>query len=85
MRLAPEFGASPVWSLLFAGGIEDFPVLPGIESLWIAVDGDANHRGQDASRAAARRWRSAGRETFLVLPEEIGADLNDLVTGARDV
>jgi hypothetical protein len=37
LRLVPEFGTSPVWSLLSAGGIERFPVLSGIESLWIAV------------------------------------------------
>src|SRR5215218_10028540 len=70
----PEFGSSPVWSLIFSGGgrsssgLAGFPVLPGIESLWIAVDHDANGAGQRAARTAAHRWRQAGREVFLVTP-----------------
>ena len=35
LRKVPEFGSSPLWSLLSAGGVERFPVLPGIESLWM--------------------------------------------------
>jgi len=40
LRLVPEFGPSPVWSLLTASGVAHFPVLSGIECLWIAVDHD---------------------------------------------
>jgi hypothetical protein len=85
LRHLPEFGPSPVWSLISAGGVESFPVLPGIESLWIAVDHDANGRGQQASRAAGYRWQAAGAEVFLKTPSAPGADLNDLFTaGVRD-
>lgn len=79
LQLAPEFGASPVWSLISAGGIESLPVLAGIECLWIAVDHDGG--GIRASRACARRWHEAGREVFLVETRKAGADLNDLVEG----
>ncbi|WP_092042958.1 DUF7146 domain-containing protein [Methylobacterium pseudosasicola] len=75
-RCLPEFGASPVWSVLNAGGITSFPVLPGIECLWIAVDDDPAGRG--ASELCADRWRRAGREVFLVRSTIAGADLNDL-------
>src|SRR5215213_7587210 len=85
LRNLPEFGPSPVWSLISAGGVESFPVLPGIESLWIAVDHDANGRGQQASRSTALRWQAAGAEVFLKTPSAPGADLNDLFTaGAGD-
>ncbi|MEG9525085.1 MAG: toprim domain-containing protein [Hyphomicrobiales bacterium] len=76
LRRLPEFGASPVWSVLNAGGITSFPVLPGIEVLWIAVDDDPAGRG--ASELCADRWRRAGREVFLVRSTTAGADLNDI-------
>lgn len=79
LRLLPEFGASPVWSLISAGGIERMPALPGIEALWIAVDHD--EAGVRASQVCAERWRDAGAETFLVQPLAERADLNDVLRG----
>ena len=85
LRLAPEFGCSPLWVLVSAGGVGRFPVLAGIECLWIAVDNDANGRGQAAARACAARWHEAGREVFLVEPVIKGDDLNNTVKGrSRD-
>jgi putative DNA primase/helicase len=77
LRLAPEFGVSPVWSLLSAGQIAAFPAVAGIETLWIAVDHDC--AGVAAARTLAERWRKARREVFLVKPRIERADLNDLV------
>jgi hypothetical protein len=77
LRLVPEFGTTPVWSLLSAGGVERFPVLNGIEALWLAVDHD--DAGLRAGRACASRWKAAGAEAYLVTPRAPGADLNDLV------
>ena len=37
LQLIPEFGRSPVWSLINKGGLASLPVLPGIETLWIGV------------------------------------------------
>ncbi|MCJ2099366.1 toprim domain-containing protein [Methylobacterium sp. E-046] len=71
----PEFGDTPVWSVLNAGGITSFPVLSGIECLWIAVDDDPAGRG--ASELCADRWRRAGREVFLVKATAEGDDIND--------
>ncbi|MCJ2120650.1 toprim domain-containing protein [Methylobacterium sp. J-001] len=76
LRCLPEFGASPVWSLLNAAGIASFPALPGIEVLWIAVDDDPAGRG--ASELCADRWRRAGKEVFLVQATASGTDLNDV-------
>ena len=79
LRLDPDFGLSPVWSLLTAGNVEHFPVLSGIECLWIAVDHDANGRGQTAAQVCAERWHTAGREVHLIMSKAEGSDLNDLV------
>jgi hypothetical protein len=78
LRRRREFGSSPVWSLISAGGLAVFPVLGGIESLWVAVDHDKSGQGQKASRAVGERWQKAGCNVFLVKPNKPGADLNDL-------
>ena len=38
IRALPDLGNMPVWSVLSAGGMEKFPVLAGIEAVWIAAD-----------------------------------------------
>jgi hypothetical protein len=81
LRKVPEFGPSPVWSLLSAGGVERLPVLPGIESLWLAVDHDP--AGMRAARAAAHRWQTGGAEAYLITPSEARSDLNDLLRGGQ--
>lgn len=70
-----EFGVSAVWSLISAPGIETFPVLPGLDVLWIAVDHDA--AGIHASKVCAARYQRSGVETFLVQPVRPKTDLND--------
>ena len=72
-----EFGNTPVWSLIAAGGISAMPMLSGIEALWIAVDHDL--AGLRAARTCAARWRARGAETILITPDALGADLNDIV------
>lgn len=78
LRRIPEFGhRTPIWALLSAGQMKLFPVLPGIEVLWIAADHD--RAGIEASEAVAARWREAGAEAFVVTPLAKRADLNDIV------
>jgi putative DNA primase/helicase len=79
LRLAREFGMSPVWSLLSAGQVKAFPVLAGIEALWIAVDHDRD--GVKAATVAARAWHRAGPEAFLIKPHAADTDLNDIIQG----
>ncbi|UVF18839.1 toprim domain-containing protein [Microvirga terrae] len=73
----PEYGPSPIWSLISAGGIEHFPVLAGIECLWIAVDHDET--GLRVARSTGRRWQASGAEVFLTTPSTAGTDLNDVL------
>ena len=82
LRSVPEFGCSPVWSVLSAGGIERFPALAGIETLFIAVDRDRSGTGQRAAQTCADRWIGAGKEVFRLLAKNDGADLNDIVGAA---
>jgi hypothetical protein len=81
MRQIPEFGVSPIWSLINSGGLSNFPVLEGVEILWIGVDNDP--AGVKAATSVAARWRAVGREAILIRPRAEGADLNDLARGAE--
>jgi hypothetical protein len=81
LQLAQEFGSSLVWCLLSAGGVSSFPLLSGIECLWIAVDHDP--AGLKAAATISGRWSEAGREVFRVRPRGERQDLNDTVTGER--
>ena len=49
LPMLPESFAIPVWACLSAGGVATFPVLPGIEVLWIAVDNDPSGAGERAA------------------------------------
>jgi hypothetical protein len=82
-----EWYGSPVWSLLDAGGIRSFPVLPGIQTLFVAIDHDKPDRhgrrtGQRAASEVNTRWLAAGREVLLGWSTAEGEDLNDLIQGA---
>lgn len=79
IRELPDLGNMPVWSVLSANGIAAFPVLPGIESVWIAADNDASGTGQNAAQSAGERLHAAGVETIILAPTQAGADLNDKV------
>ena len=76
LQQLPEYGASPIWALLNTAGVTAFPVLAGIECLWLAVDHDP--AGERASNTCGTRWQAAGREVFRVRARAAGADLNDL-------
>lgn len=67
-------GWRPVWAALSAGGIANFPVLPGVECL--TIFGDADPTGLAAAQECQARWRAAGRECPIVLPPHDGTDWN---------
>jgi hypothetical protein len=69
----------PVWAACTAGGVERFPVLPGIECLTFFADHDI--AGRNAAQACARRWLSGGRETRILTPRQNG-DWNDVIREA---
>lgn len=79
IRCLPDLEAMPVWSVLSANGIAAFPVLPGIETVWIAADNDASGTGQRASMTCAERQSASGVEAIILASTQAGADLNDKV------
>ena len=66
-----------VWALLAANQLAAFPVLPGLDGLWIAVDHDLT--GMAAAHTVRDRWNAAGVEVISAKPQLIGCDLNDVV------
>ncbi|MFM9857228.1 toprim domain-containing protein [Pseudoxanthobacter sp. M-2] len=78
LQKLPEFGNTPVWAALSAGLLAGFPLLSGIESLWIAVDNE--EAGRAAAQVTAERWRE--RDVRRVVPDQWGHDLNDIVAEA---
>jgi putative DNA primase/helicase len=76
---AMMLGFGPAWSVIDAGGIAKFPVLPGIERLIIAVDNDPGGAGQKAAAECKARWTEARRYVRTVTPRRPGEDLNDVL------
>jgi hypothetical protein len=77
----PDLGTMPVWSVLSAGGLGAFPILPGIESVWLAADNDASGTGRKAARELGQRLTAAGLEAIVLSTTQVGSDLNDKVAG----
>jgi hypothetical protein len=71
----------PGWAALSAGGLETLvlPPLPLAHKVIILADHDANGRGEEAARDAARRWLAEGREPSLAMPKAINTDWNDVL------
>jgi hypothetical protein len=67
----------PAWAAGSATNISKFPVLPGVEALMLLVDYDP--AGESAAAVCHTRWRSAGRASTRLKPEQAGTDFNDLV------
>jgi hypothetical protein len=75
--LAAAHAYTPIWATIDCGGMSAFPVLVGIESLLIFADHD--EAGRRAATECAQRWADAGREVRIVMPEQAGADIADVV------
>jgi len=81
LRHLPGCEALPIWSLVNASGLAAFPILPGVEALWVANDNDP--AGLAAADAVRQRWQAAGCEVVTVMPRAEGADLNDVAGRAH--
>lgn len=79
IRELPDLENMPVWSLLNAGQLAQFPVLQGLSSLWVAVDNDT--AGKMSANSVVSRMTAGGIETILLQPNAEGKDLNDLIGG----
>jgi putative DNA primase/helicase len=75
--LSLAHGYTPVWALIDAGNLAEFPPLDGVGSLVIAADND--EAGRRAAERCTERWISAGRGVRVITAEREGCDLNDQV------
>ena len=81
--LAARYLYRPAWSVIDAGGMRHFPVLPGIEHLEIFADHDANGAGEAAARHCLERWESTGAEVAIVMPPTAGSDIPDFIADRK--
>lgn len=79
--LAAAHLVTPVWSLVDAGNMAQFPVLPGIRALIVYADNDKP--GLTAAQACAKHWRAAGRNVRVFAPEQPDADMADLAASGE--
>jgi hypothetical protein len=71
---------TPCWALGSVGAISFFPLLNGVKRLMIL--GETGKASRDAIRLCVPRWRDAGRQVRVIMPE-IGSDLNDELMAGR--
>jgi phage/plasmid primase-like uncharacterized protein len=68
---------APGWCAVAAGNMAALRLPDDVRDLILAADpGEA---GEAAARQAARRWRAEGRRVRTALPDDPGADFNDLL------
>jgi len=67
----------PAWALGSSGPFAQFPVLAGVERLILLIDHD--DAGIAAANVCTPRWTRARRTVVRLMPDEAGADFNDLV------
>jgi putative DNA primase/helicase len=72
---APELGLAPAWALGSVGRVSKFPVLDGVNKLRIL--GKAGKASADAVDFCVPRWRAAGRQVQIIMPDHPFSDLND--------
>lgn len=82
MRQLPEFGMTPVWAVVTAQNLRTFPVLPGIEGLFVGIDNDKSQTGDKKSAELVRRYLDAGIDVTTLRSTAIGTDLNDVIREA---
>jgi len=76
LRNIPGCENLAAWAVLSANQLAAFPVLPGLEGLWIAVDHDL--AGMAAAETVRTRWQEAGVDVVTARPRVPGLDLNDV-------
>lgn len=77
---AVHLWGTPGWAAGDAGQMESILLPPPdmVREVLIAVDHDLNERGEIAARKLEQRLISEGRRVRLIIPENVGLDLDDV-------
>jgi DNA polymerase len=67
----------PAWALVLSDALGRLPPVTGVDRLIILVDHDDT--GMLAASTCAARWTGAGRTVIELMPDQKGADFNDLI------
>jgi len=67
----------PAWALLSAGKLRTLPTIANVKRLIVLVDHD--DEGLRAADFCEQRWIRAGHTVVQLIPEQPGADFNDIV------
>ena len=67
----------PVWASVDASNMAALPVLD-VAALHVFADRDSHGAGEKAAWQAVRRWKAAGREARVFIPDVFG-DFNDVM------
>jgi putative DNA primase/helicase len=70
-------GYRPAWAVGSANAIKAFPVIDGVERLYIFGENDKSGASAKAIAECRERWAAAGRKVFAVFPPSQFSDLND--------
>lgn len=74
---ASQIFGMPVWAVLSAGGMADFPIIPGVKHLTIFADHD--EPGLRAATKCARKHARARVDVSVRYPTKFGTDWNDVI------
>ncbi|MFA6304009.1 MAG: toprim domain-containing protein, partial [Legionella sp.] len=69
----------PVWATVSATGMESIIIPDDVTEVIIAIDKDANGRGQIAGSKLSKRLLSEGRIVTRLMPSTVGYDFADLL------
>jgi CHC2 zinc finger/Toprim domain len=71
----------PAWSLVSSDLLSRLPIIAGVKRLILLIDHDT--AGIAAANACTDRWTRAMRTVVRLMPDEAGADFNDLALSER--
>jgi putative DNA primase/helicase len=68
----------PAWAATVANNVAGLPIVRGVKRLILLGDNDETGTGQRTALQAYHRWKKAGRDVLILMPNRVGVDFNDI-------